>query len=571
MSYRLNVLSELPVAYWRLEETTGTVASNSTGLGFDGTIFGTPLLGSRGLVSESLAIVFSDAQHVTANLPNILLDGNEALSCCIELWAKTFAVPTARRLLAGRLSAGVFITPTGFEFSATSSNGTTYVSYYTVTDWNNSFHITANYVGYNLSLIVNNQEGTNADFLGKFTSTTDSFYFGGTSTASSTTVMVDEVAVYRKTLPITLATKHYDAGTISSSPDEASRNNNGIYYSMSDISSDVSFTYEEYDQESFDAGFYSDVEYRGGALQSTEVAGNHTSDLEFIGNLVTVGGSRIDWDASTSVVVETSLNKGVTWDVCQNHKEIPGLAPGTNVSNKFIKVRKTFMATSGTASRLDRLKIVTYKDKVMLANAPAQGMTIYGNVEFAETNSPPSYNKNIMGTTFTTGAFVTAPALTDGVRAMSFWLKRNAEASTTAWEYIYDTRTGGTSYFGISPTNVIQAVDTMYINGVGKTVTIADLPLRQWVHVTAVFAAQQPGAITFNARYSANEGGLSSFAHISLFTTNITARQALINYKMSVGAVTYQTSNGTVSSVIELPSGTKVYNNHWITGQIAVT
>ncbi|HEX3344140.1 MAG TPA: LamG domain-containing protein [Polyangiaceae bacterium] len=49
--YRAAVLADSPLAYWRLDETSGTVAHDATGHGYDGTYTGTYTLGAAGALA----------------------------------------------------------------------------------------------------------------------------------------------------------------------------------------------------------------------------------------------------------------------------------------------------------------------------------------------------------------------------------------------------------------------------------------------------------------------------------------------------------------------------------------
>lgn len=59
--------------------------------------------------------------------------------------------------------------------------------------------------------------------------------------------------------------------------------------------------------------------------------------------------SKIAWTASTpsgtSIVVETSLDGGATWQLCTNGGPIPGITPGTDVTGKTLLIRQTLTTT----------------------------------------------------------------------------------------------------------------------------------------------------------------------------------------------------------------------------------
>jgi hypothetical protein len=59
--YAAQVLADGPSGYWRFEETSGTVAHDSSGHGHDGVYGASVVLGRAGLIGEGMAVVFDGA------------------------------------------------------------------------------------------------------------------------------------------------------------------------------------------------------------------------------------------------------------------------------------------------------------------------------------------------------------------------------------------------------------------------------------------------------------------------------------------------------------------------------
>lgn len=83
--YALEVLANAPLAYWRLDEGSGTTAVDETGNGNEGTFSGSPTLGENGLVGDGASVDFDgsdDQLSTTLNPPT----GGAART--VEMWLR---------------------------------------------------------------------------------------------------------------------------------------------------------------------------------------------------------------------------------------------------------------------------------------------------------------------------------------------------------------------------------------------------------------------------------------------------------------------------------------------------
>lgn len=89
-SYENSVLSDQPVAYWRLGETSGNTANDSSGNGHNGTYIGSPALGQGGSLSgdsDAAAAFNGSSSYVNVGSVSALqFANNEPFS--IEFWTK---------------------------------------------------------------------------------------------------------------------------------------------------------------------------------------------------------------------------------------------------------------------------------------------------------------------------------------------------------------------------------------------------------------------------------------------------------------------------------------------------
>lgn len=97
--YRAAVIADSPVAYWRLGESSGTVATDETG-NYPGTFVGSPTLGVAGIYAGGAAVDF-DGTNDRVSIGSLALTG---FTRSIGLWIKTTA--TSPQWIWGRLNTG---------------------------------------------------------------------------------------------------------------------------------------------------------------------------------------------------------------------------------------------------------------------------------------------------------------------------------------------------------------------------------------------------------------------------------------------------------------------------------
>lgn len=340
MTYKLNVLNDLPSAYWGLEEISGTSAADLSGSGRTLTFPIVPTLNQPGLVPGSRAIKFTADQHGTTDIKNIMVRGRENKNFGMEIWLKC-SQPTENRLVMGRASAGIFVNPYGIEFSITQLNTEVITAQYTVVDWDGPMHVVANFTNNYLTITVNGEKGADAVLQDSFQNTSTTFYIGGLPTPSGTTLLLDEAAVYTRPVHARTLFRHLDQGNEGSAPLDVLQLFSGTYYSMSDDSVNVAAEVSEITPDDLYSGTVTgDLSIDGGMLVGS--AGEKISRPYWLGELGIVDGSRVSYDASSGVIVEISLDGGTTWTQAANDSEIPGISEGTDLTGKFLQYRALF-------------------------------------------------------------------------------------------------------------------------------------------------------------------------------------------------------------------------------------
>ncbi|MEW6184678.1 MAG: LamG-like jellyroll fold domain-containing protein, partial [Thermodesulfobacteriota bacterium] len=172
-----------PIAHWRLDEVTGTIASDASGNGHDGTLINGPLW-STGRITGALSF---DGTN-----DHIIVQHNDALntaSLTIAGWVKLSGQGSNYQVLWLKLqvndSNGYFMivnslnsaTPSRLEWTV-SKAGTYYQVFSTTVLTNNVwYHVAVTFSGTTSRIYVNGSlEGTN--FAASKGTTTDPFYLG---------------------------------------------------------------------------------------------------------------------------------------------------------------------------------------------------------------------------------------------------------------------------------------------------------------------------------------------------------------------------------------------------------
>ena len=101
-SYSAEVLADSPLAYWKLDETSGTSAADSSGNGKTGTYEGSPTLGVAPLISVGTSVTFGAGKDVAVASSFSIPTATSPFT--FEAWIKT-TTTADRPIIAGRNSA----------------------------------------------------------------------------------------------------------------------------------------------------------------------------------------------------------------------------------------------------------------------------------------------------------------------------------------------------------------------------------------------------------------------------------------------------------------------------------
>lgn len=207
------VHNDVPLAYWRLGEASGTVAADSTGNARTGTYNGTPTLAAAGALSldTDTAVTFNGTSHwVDCANPAALQVGTGTVEC----WLKTSSPGAGIRFLVGKKDAWAIVV---------NANQLGVYNYSTSTFIGSGINVNDNlwhYVVFTFESALSNGSKLYLDGALVWTGmVTVSVQTGNVSIARSNAVSdflagtVDEVAIYSSKLTLGQVTAHYTAGT----------------------------------------------------------------------------------------------------------------------------------------------------------------------------------------------------------------------------------------------------------------------------------------------------------------------------------------------------------------------
>lgn len=506
MSYKYEVLSDLPFVYYPLDESAGTAAVDIS-TGNNGVYSSLPPLYHPTVNNSGNSKLFTTQTMTGPTLSKLWNSLRPDSPFTIEAWITPVNITTTKHVV-GVGNDGIFISPQGFEFTLTGLNGPVTV-YAPIDNWKINYMVTGIWDGDNLSILVNGQIVSSVLFSDVIATTAGSLTINPISSTDS--YLVSNVALWDRVLLQRKVINHYLAGITNTYFEDFTRDISS-YYNLTVDNAGIAFQIKENTEYDFiRSQQYDNLVYQSGRLSPNDLTLPATRVSAYnISHFGVIDGSRIDWQSnSANFTIDISLDNGVTWNSAINHSQIPGLIRNTDVSLLGLLVRQNFAAgTIDDYPYLDELKITIYSTKTIKSTDSALTATVLEPVQLAEDWTMPLLTNNAAKFT---GGSMTIPA---GPQIYGIEFLVRVDSVGTGLQYIVDFRpdSAGAGYLGLNGATINYfAGDTYFINGVQKVPTATDFPVGKWVHVAIKFATPISGRINIS------NGLVASYQTIGLY------------------------------------------------------
>jgi len=379
MSYYISILKDSPIGFWKLDEASGTSASDSSGCGNNGSYVGgvqsikIPLV-PNGIYSTKITNTNTLSFPITKDFSGQTGIGGFGISktedndFSLELWFHPKNITALTPLFADLDGIGLYWDNGNIVFKLQSER-IDYVVPYS----NKSFYVVATYSPGIIKLYVDG-ELVGYKKISSFLFTNQSMELKIGPAANTKYFLADAPAVYRYCLSGAQIKSHYESTIINNSVQVVSGSFGELFKStIQHQNSPDKFMYPV--QKNWEYFLNDNLLYRE---SSNSIYLNPSSlSAEFVEEVFLISwkdyvSSKIEWfgGSGISVYVSTVSETG-PWTQCENGSGIPGLTLGQvfpDTSILFFKVSFTSSDTSLYLPELYYLGIFLYEDKKLYSH-----------------------------------------------------------------------------------------------------------------------------------------------------------------------------------------------------------
>lgn len=583
MSYHLKILRDHPIGFWPLDESSGTVVTDISGCGNNGTYVGSHVFGFIPLVSGgNHCVQITNTKYITIPVDNdyygSTADGGFAdynssdNDFTLETWiypniSGTSMIPL---MADDNTNIGIYYQNGNIVFMLESERLD-----YTLEHISKAHHIVATYTTSEMSLTVDGNMVKKSLSNFKFTNAELDLVIGPTNN-STNYFLVDAPAVYRYALTQDKILEHMNLAK-PITPDQVAFPDQGTIFSIYDdgISAQYRFAYPANKRLEYlsneDLVYDSDLKCL--KLRTTETATAKTVVIEDVIAIpygFELDSSKIEWDGTNGITVRTKVGDD-PYQTCINGRAIPQfkLVDGSFSSNRILGIEITF--TSSDASKYNpKLFYLSFS----FYNKQKQYSSSNGDYIYTLDGLAGATDKEI-----TAGRVPMTPLLRDsrnglrtgsasGFRINSYTSVKTLEffftPSSLGANTLFSSDNSSISWNGsgvISKTNIAA----IYVNGVDKSSqgNVASLFVENEIsHVIIVLTAATTGDLKFN--YGSSGGPSSLYQYIVYYSDAFTSNKAQEHYNLFIGRPSLIVDD---SSMTVTENEVAYYNNNWIVVQ----
>lgn len=591
MSYKSVCLRDNPSAFWLLDESSGSQATDISGCGNHGSYSGN-------LVNNLLPIVHESAQSfIVTSSKYVDLPVNKDYSGLEkgELFGisyhseKSFSIEFTVKLKISTSNKTTLVADSTNNVGVFYEGGVLIFQcdseevYYTPTYLDKTLHVVAVYDNQSMSLYIDG-EMVSQKLLSKFNfSNTSISLKSGPTSHSSDQFLINAVSIYRYALSSSKILNHYKSNKTIPAIQIVDSLNGELFEIFDDqISSKFTYSYPNnmpWTLITKDGLYYNESENSLSVLQSTGSKNIEIIDLVGIPSGFISDSSKIEWDGDNGVSVSTSLD-GVTYTQCQNGSSIPQFKLGSFSTSKSLYLKINFI-TSNAEKYLPKIKNLTitfYNNQIKYANNSGSYIkTLEGepgtnslDISLGDKIYPIlSRNaKNGIRCSSNSGFSITTANL---VSTIEFFCK-TAISTDGAFVAFPESGPYETTYFEWNSTGSISKsnISAIYVNGQDKSsqTNIANILVsNQLSHVVIVLTEPISGKIFFNYNFSETSGDPATYQNIALYPSPLSSGQALSNFNIYRYGSSTSISDYSQPSISISEESTKFYDNDWLVVQ----
>lgn len=586
MSYRLKILKDNPIAFWPLDESSGSTANDISGCSNHGTYTGgisnnlIPLVpeGLYGtLISSTKYIALpTDKDYYGSESSGLGNKYNSDNDFSVEFWFYPKINSTSLTTLLADVSnnVGVFYQNGNLVFKLNDE-----ILEYSIPDTKKSVHVVCTYDVTSLSIYTNGTISAKKP-LTNFIFTNEELALQAGPTNGSDTFIIDAPAVYRYALDPKKVADHFLSKT-TITPIQIVQPDLGTLFQLSDKNLSVAYKYElplnksfsQYDTSSI---YYDDKnDLIGLARTDTAEEGEFVIEDYFtIPQGLPLISSKVEWLDKNWSTVETSID-GISYEACVNGDPIPQYKIGNETFSDspiiYFRITLSSPDTSRYLSEFKNLIFSFYVDKNIYAINSGEYVS---PTEPDSTSSGDSWDYSLSSSN--NQIIVRAQ---DGLRCTSqngFQITTTKDVKSIELIYtplstdrscIVSTDQSGDSlrYSWASDGSITKGnISTIYVNGINRTsetniseFLIAGEPHHIVINLTDSISTN----IKFNSILGGGYASESIYQNIGIYENELSSDQAETHFNLytSKSSYTAEDSSFTMTEVDYY-----VYDNDWI-------
>ena len=576
MSYQLKVIKDYPIGFWPLDESSGSIASDISGCGNNGTYTGSPAANMLPIIPGGISGTrITNTAYVTFPITKDFYGATVGAGFgtkytsdndfTLEVWInQSIESSNETPLLADATNnIGLFWDNGDIVFKVSATESIRRRVLYS----KKSIHLVAVYSVGSITLYIDSAPVASKSLSNfKFTNTTINLQSGPTA-VSGDTFIVDAPAVYRYGLNETSIRRHYVDGNITTPAIHVVYPDKGILFSGTDANIKAQFDYSYPVNKPWSDFVDSNTYYDSAKKYITFYQTDTTQSKSFVINDFlavpqTIGliTSKVEWRNDLGITVESSVD-GTTYVACTNGQPIPQYSKGSFNTTGKLYIRIT-MSTTDASKFLPRLSffcITFYSDTTVYADNYGDKITSNSDYYLGSLNYPVLSRHYMNGIRAKNGAgFDMTTAMS--VKSVEMLFTPLTLAANTL---IYSSG-GTTTRFAWNGSGAISKANIakVYINNVdiSTATNISSYLVEEEPHyIVLVFTTPITGNIQFN--YESTGGPSNLYNNIAIYPSELTVGKVETHYELYTGKPVESITESAITLTELQPA---YYNNDWI-------